>query len=148
MFPVSVQFSSVQLLSRVQLFATPWTAACQASLSIINSQSLWVCVSCSVMSDSWDPMDYSPPGSFLYEILQTRVLGWVAISFYIQLSVCVCVCVCVCVYVSCSVMSDFANAGMVAHQAPFSMRVSRQEYWGGLPFPSTYNWVCVCVCVC
>jgi len=35
----SVQFSSVQWLSRVQLFATPWTAACQASLSITNSQS-------------------------------------------------------------------------------------------------------------
>ena len=34
------QFSSVQLLSRVQLFATPWTAACQASLSITNSRSL------------------------------------------------------------------------------------------------------------
>ena len=33
----SVQFSSVQLLSCVQLFATPWTAAHQASLSIINS---------------------------------------------------------------------------------------------------------------
>ena len=33
-------FSSVQLLSRVQLFATPWTAAHQASLSITNSQSL------------------------------------------------------------------------------------------------------------
>ena len=32
--------SSVQLLSRVWLFATPWTAAYQASLSIINSQSL------------------------------------------------------------------------------------------------------------
>ena len=31
--------SSVQLLSRVQLFATPWTAACQASLSITNSRS-------------------------------------------------------------------------------------------------------------
>ena len=30
---------SVQLLSRVQLSATPWTAACQASLSITNSQS-------------------------------------------------------------------------------------------------------------
>ena len=28
------QFSSVQLLSRVRLFATPWIAACQASLSI------------------------------------------------------------------------------------------------------------------
>ena len=33
-------FSSVQSLSRVQLFATSWTAACQASLSITNSQSL------------------------------------------------------------------------------------------------------------
>ena len=33
-------FSSVQSLSRVQLFATPWTAARQASLSITNSQSL------------------------------------------------------------------------------------------------------------
>ena len=34
------QFSSVQLLSRVQLFATPWTTTCQASLPITNSQSL------------------------------------------------------------------------------------------------------------
>ena len=31
---------SVQSLSRVWLFATPWTAACQASLSITNSRSL------------------------------------------------------------------------------------------------------------
>ena len=36
----SVQFSSVQLLSRVRLFATPWIAARQASLSITNSWSL------------------------------------------------------------------------------------------------------------
>ena len=34
------QFGSVQSLSHVRLFATPWTAACQASLSITNSQSL------------------------------------------------------------------------------------------------------------
>ena len=34
------QFSSVQSLSYVQLFVTPWTAACQASLSITNSRSL------------------------------------------------------------------------------------------------------------
>ena len=32
--------NSVQLLSPVQLFATPWTVACQASLCITNSQSL------------------------------------------------------------------------------------------------------------
>ena len=36
----SVQFSSVQSLSCIQLFATPWTAARQASLFITNSQSL------------------------------------------------------------------------------------------------------------
>ena len=35
----SVQFSSVQSLSHVRLFATPWTAACQAPLSITNSRS-------------------------------------------------------------------------------------------------------------
>ena len=37
---VKFQFNSVQSLNRVQLFVTPWTAACQASLSITNSQSL------------------------------------------------------------------------------------------------------------
>ena len=36
----SVQFSSVQSPSKVQLFETPQTAGCQASLSITNSQSL------------------------------------------------------------------------------------------------------------
>ena len=35
-----VSVSSVQSLSRVQLFASPWTAAHQVSLSITNSQSL------------------------------------------------------------------------------------------------------------
>ena len=33
-------FSSVQLFSHVRLFATPWTATCQASLSITNSRNL------------------------------------------------------------------------------------------------------------
>ena len=37
---LEVQFSSVQSLSHVQLFATPWTAARQASLSLTNSRSL------------------------------------------------------------------------------------------------------------
>ena len=39
-FQEQIQFSSVQLLSRVRLFATPWTAALQASLSITNTRSL------------------------------------------------------------------------------------------------------------
>ena len=48
-----VQLSSVQLLSCVQLFATSWTAALQASLSITNSQSLLKLMSIeSVMSSN------------------------------------------------------------------------------------------------
>ena len=37
---LSLQFTSVQLLSHVRLFATPWTTAHQVSLSITNSRSL------------------------------------------------------------------------------------------------------------
>ena len=45
--------SLVQSLSHVQFFVTPWTAACQASLSIINSQSLLKLISIeSVMSSN------------------------------------------------------------------------------------------------
>ena len=40
MLSVLNTINSVQLLSHVQVFAAPWTAACQASLSIINSRSL------------------------------------------------------------------------------------------------------------
>ena len=36
---MDVQFSSVQLLSHVRLFATPWITGCQASLYITNSRS-------------------------------------------------------------------------------------------------------------
>ena len=40
LFLIMAQFSSVQLLSRVQFLATPWIAAFQASLSITNSWSV------------------------------------------------------------------------------------------------------------
>ena len=33
-----------------------------------------------------------------------------------------------------SVLSDFATPWTIAHQAPLSMRFSRQECWSGLPF--------------
>ena len=42
-------FSSVQSLSRVRLFVTPWTAARQASLSITNSRSLMLCMYCEMI---------------------------------------------------------------------------------------------------
>ena len=40
----SLSFSSIQSLSHVQLFAAPWTAACQASLSITSSRNLLKCM--------------------------------------------------------------------------------------------------------
>ena len=43
--------------------------------------------------------------------------------------------VCVCVK-SLSHVRLFATLWTVAHQAPLSMRFSKQEYWSGLPFPS------------
>ena len=46
------QFNSVQLLSRVWLFATPWTAAHQASLSITSSQNLSKLMSIEVVMPS------------------------------------------------------------------------------------------------
>ena len=48
----SVQFSSVQSLSRVQLFATPWTAAHQASLSFTISRSLLKLISIELVMPS------------------------------------------------------------------------------------------------
>ena len=67
-------FSSVQSLSRVQLFVTPWFAARQASLSITNSQS-WLklmpielvmpsSISSSVIPFSSCPQSLPASGSF------------------------------------------------------------------------------------
>ena len=64
--PLSVQFSSVQSLSSVRLFVTPWIAARQASLSITNSRSSLRLTSIeSVMPSShlilWRPLLLLPP---------------------------------------------------------------------------------------
>ena len=73
-FQDSVQFSSVQSLSRVRLFATPWTSARQASLSITNSRSYpnpcplsqWChpTISSSVVPFSFCPQSFPALGSF------------------------------------------------------------------------------------
>ena len=47
-----------------------------------------------------------------------------------ELDVCVCVCVCVCVYVL-SHVQLFVVPWTIAHQAPLSMEISRQEHWSG-----------------
>ena len=73
-FHLPCLFSAVQLLSCVRLFATPWTTAHQASLSITNSQSppkpmsmsQWChpTISSSVVSFSSCPQSFPESGSF------------------------------------------------------------------------------------
>ena len=79
-----------------------------------------------------DPMDCSPPGSSVHGIFQARVLEWGAIAFSH-------------IYVSDQIRSDqllsrvrlFATPWTAAHQAPPSMGFSRQQYWSGVPLPSS-----------
>ena len=61
----SVKFSQVQSLSHILLFATPWTAACQASLSITNSQSLLKLMSIESMMPSNHLILCHPLSSYL-----------------------------------------------------------------------------------
>ena len=62
---LTVQCSSVQSLSCVRLFATPWTASCQASLSITNSGSSLKLMSIeSVMPSNHLILSYHSPPSF------------------------------------------------------------------------------------
>ena len=74
------------------------------------------CWIASVVSDSSDPIDGSPPGSPIPGILQARTLEWVAIAF--------------------SNAWKWKVKVTSAHQAPPSLGFSRQEHWSGLPFPS------------
>ena len=64
----TIQFTSVQSLSHVWLFATPWTAAHQASLSITNSWSLLKLMSIELVMTTnhvilWHPL-FLPPSIF------------------------------------------------------------------------------------
>ena len=58
---------------------TIWSFAevCQLPVSVMLCSAV---LSCSVASDSVDPMDCSPPGSSVHGILQARILEWVALS--------------------------------------------------------------------
>ena len=78
------QFSSVQSLSHIQLFVTPWTAAHQASLSIINSHSLLKLMSIeSVMPSSHLILCHPflllppiPPSIRVFSNASTIRMGW------------------------------------------------------------------------
>ena len=77
-----IQFSSVQLLRRVWLFVTPWTAAHQASLPVTSSQNLLKLISVeSVMPSNhlilWRPL-LLPPSIFLN--MRVFPMSWLFIS--------------------------------------------------------------------
>ena len=76
-----------------------------------------------------DPIDGSPPGSPVPRILQARTLEWVAISFFNAWKWKVKV-------KSLSRIRLFTTPWTAAYQPPLSMRLSRQEYWSGVPLPS------------
>ena len=69
-----VQFSSVQSLSCVQLFATPRTAACQISLSITNSQSLFKFMSIELVMPS-SHLILSSPSCPAFNLSQHQVFS-------------------------------------------------------------------------
>ena len=69
-------FSSVQSLSHVQLIATPWTAAHQASLSIIISRSLLKFMSIESVHDAIQPSHpLSPPSAPAFNLSQHRAFS-------------------------------------------------------------------------
>ena len=76
-----------------------------------------------------DPIGGSPLGSSVPEILQARILEWVAISFFNAWKWKVKV-------KSLSRALLLATPWTAAYQAPLSMGFSREEYWSGLPLPS------------
>ena len=81
------QFSSVQLLSHVRIFVTPWTAARQASLSITNSRSLLRLMSIELVMPSPSPPAFSisqHQGLFQWVVLHIRWAKYWSFSFIIS----------------------------------------------------------------
>ena len=77
-----------------------------------------------------DYIDSSPPGSSVPGILQARTLEWVAISLSSAWKWKVKV-------KSLSCVRLLVTPWTAAYQAPLSMGFSRQEYWSGVPLPSS-----------
>ena len=104
-FAFCVYISSVQSLSHVRLFETPWTAAHQASLSTVNSWSLLRLMSIeSVMPSNHlilcHPLLLPPPIFPSIRVFSNESFLCIRRPKYWSVRVCMWVCVCVCVCVS------------------------------------------------
>ena len=68
----------------------------------------------------------------LFPFIGSRIFSPTETKKSISMRSVVCVCVCVCVFHRVRLCGPM---DYIAHQAPWSMGFSRQEYWSGLPFP-------------
>ena len=102
-------------LSRVRLFATPWTIALRLlypwAFPGKNTGCCEVTQSCPTLRN---PVDYSPQAPLSMEL--SRQEYWLLRSHFSRVQL-------------------FATPWTAAHQTPLSVGFSRQEYWSGLPFP-------------
>jgi len=116
--------------SRVQLFETLWTIACQAPLSVgFSSQDSWSGVPCP------PPGDLLSPGIEPSLCLSLRLLHWQAGSLQLappgKPSQSAAAAAAAKSRQSCPTLCDPVDG---TQQAPMSLGFSRQEYWSGLPF--------------
>ena len=143
---LQLQFSSVQSLRHVQLFAThglqharlpcPSPSPKSCSNSCPPSQWCHPTISSSVISFASHLQSFPASGSFLMS--QFFVAGGQILELQLQhqSSQWMRVCVCVCVLVTQSCLTNYDPRTTVACQAPLSMGFSMQEYWSRLPLSS------------
>ena len=119
LYIASVHFSSVQSLSRVRLFVTPWNATYHASLSFTISQSLREFMSIESVMPS-NHLILCCPFLHLFSIFYSiRVFSSVSV-FHIRWPKCVCVCIYIYISVqfSLSVVSDSLRPHESQHTRP------------------------------
>ena len=117
----------VKLLSRVQLFAIPWTVAYQAPPSMeFSRQEYWSGLPCPSPGDLPD-LGIEPGSPTWQADALPSEPPWKPTCYFPSKEKKV---------KSLSRVRLFATLLTEAYQAPPSMRFSRQEYWSGLPFPS------------
>ena len=130
------QFSSVQSLSRVRLFATPWIAACLASLSITYSQSSPKLMSIELVMPSSHLilcrrlllLPQSLPASESFPMSQLFSWGGQSTGVSALPSILLLL-----------LLSHFSCVRLCATPETAALGFSRQEHWSGLPFPSSMH---------
>ena len=115
--PLTHQFSSFQLLICVWLFATLWTAARQASLSITNSESLFRLMSIeSVMPSNHLPLLSSPSPPTFNLSQHQGLFQWVSSSHQV------------------AKILEFQHISWLVLQTLWDLCLNKRWGWGGKPY--------------